>query len=226
MGFLLHLLRMGDTFVDVGADAGSFTILSSAIVKCKTISIEPIPDTFKRLQLNIQLNNISTRVEALNLGLSDVIGAMRFTKNLDCMNHAIDDENLRNLCEETISVDVSTLDSDLMGRNVHLIKVDVEGYEIPVLRGSLEALKNDSLLAIILEVNSSAVLYGHGYVEIFKILNSMDYVSYSYDPLNRHLTKIDVIDVLGGNIIFIKNIKLVQERLRTSRHYNVNGTII
>ncbi len=128
-------------------------------------------------------------------------------------SHVFDDENLRDLCEETISVDVSTLDSVLVRRNVHLIKIDVEGYEILVLRGSLKALKSDLLLAIILEVNGSAVLYGHGYVEIFKILNFMDYVILSYKPLNKHLTKIDVIDFLGGNIICIKNIKLVQERL-------------
>lgn len=44
--------------MDVGANAGSFTVLASNVVGSKTIAIEPIPDTFKRLEFNIATNNI------------------------------------------------------------------------------------------------------------------------------------------------------------------------
>lgn len=58
MGFLMHYLRSKVVFIDEGANAGSYTILASSVVGSKTIAIEPIPETFKRLVLNVTMNNM------------------------------------------------------------------------------------------------------------------------------------------------------------------------
>jgi hypothetical protein len=45
MAFVLHLLRPGDLFVDIGANIGSYTILAGA-TGANAISFEPVPSTF------------------------------------------------------------------------------------------------------------------------------------------------------------------------------------
>ena len=58
MGFLLHVLRSEDLFVDVGANVGSYTILACSVVGARGISFEPVPSTYKRLVENMRLNHL------------------------------------------------------------------------------------------------------------------------------------------------------------------------
>jgi hypothetical protein len=64
MAFCLHLLRVGDLFVDVGANIGSYTVLSSKVVGANSLAIEPVPTTYKRLRRNININDISSLVDS------------------------------------------------------------------------------------------------------------------------------------------------------------------
>ena len=89
MGFLLHLLRPGDMFYDIGANVGSYTILASAAIGAQSVSLEPVPQTFHFLQDNIRLNGVSERVTALNAGVGHVNGVLRFTSDLDTVNHVL-----------------------------------------------------------------------------------------------------------------------------------------
>ena len=80
---------------------------------------------------NIKINNIENKVESLNLALGNSTGEMYFSSDQNCMNHIIaHNENNSN----KITVNVSTLDKELK-RDPFLIKIDVEGYELPVLEG-------------------------------------------------------------------------------------------
>jgi len=63
MGFLLHFLRPGDVFFDIGANVGSYTLLASGVCKAKTIAIEPVQTTFNMLQQNIILNNLQNKTQ-------------------------------------------------------------------------------------------------------------------------------------------------------------------
>ncbi|TAF74513.1 MAG: hypothetical protein EAZ53_09020 [Bacteroidetes bacterium] len=83
MAFLLHFLRKEDLFVDAGANVGSYTVLASAHVGCKSISVEPILSTFQNLFANIAINQMSDKVIALNIGLGKEGGTMLFTQSLD-----------------------------------------------------------------------------------------------------------------------------------------------
>ena len=131
MGFLLHTLRDKDFFIDIGANIGSYTVLASSAIGAKTVCFEPVPSTYKRLMDNIKINNIGNKVESFNLALGNSTGEMYFSSDQNCMNHIIaHNENNSN----KITVNVSTLDKELK-RDPFLIKIDVEGYELPVLEG-------------------------------------------------------------------------------------------
>ena len=49
MAFVLHVLRAGDLFVDIGANAGAYTLLASSVTGAKTTCFEPAPATYARL---------------------------------------------------------------------------------------------------------------------------------------------------------------------------------
>ena len=91
MSFLLHLLRQEDLFVDIGANIGSYTVLSAAHVHAQTISIEPVPKTFQCLLDNIRINNIQEYVKEYNVALGAKKGEINFTFNLDTVNHVATD---------------------------------------------------------------------------------------------------------------------------------------
>ncbi len=105
--FLLHLLRPADVFVDVGANVGVYTVLASGVVGAYTVSIEPIPQTFAKLSVNLRVNDIADRVKSCNVGLGRANGTLRFTKDIDTCNHVVTDSGFDG---PTIDVSVRSLD--------------------------------------------------------------------------------------------------------------------
>jgi FkbM family methyltransferase len=128
MGFLLHFLRDTDFFVDVGANVGSYTILACSAIGARGCAIEPVASTYRRLVENIRLNHMEERVQCFNIGVGNKSGSVRFTGGLDTVNHVV---ALNEYSENTINVEISTLDIILKYINPSLIKIDVEGYETP-----------------------------------------------------------------------------------------------
>ena len=70
MSFVIHSLRPGDRFVDIGANIGSYTILASGVAGAKSISIEPSDEIYSSLKRNVLLNGLSEKVECLNIAMS------------------------------------------------------------------------------------------------------------------------------------------------------------
>jgi FkbM family methyltransferase len=132
-GFLLHLLRKEDLFVDIGANVGVYTVLAGAAIGSKAVAIEPIPATFSGLCANIRANGMSERVTAHNIGLGQTEQTLRFTTDRDCMNRVIAEDDWTG---KSIDVPVRRLDTVLAGESPTLIKIDVEGYESEVLAGA------------------------------------------------------------------------------------------
>ncbi|HRX63317.1 MAG TPA: hypothetical protein P5260_19180 [Candidatus Competibacter sp.] len=55
MAFVLHFLRAGKLFVDIGANVGSYTMLATACVKARCIAFEPGANGFAWLERNVRL---------------------------------------------------------------------------------------------------------------------------------------------------------------------------
>ncbi len=113
MTFLIHLLREDDCFIDIGANIGSYTVLASAHVGARTISIEPVPATFLNLVRNISINQINEKVTAHNIALGSKKGTINFTNAYDTMNHVSVPNEIN-----TISVNVDTLDNILLNKKI------------------------------------------------------------------------------------------------------------
>jgi FkbM family methyltransferase len=215
MGFLLHFLRSTDLFIDVGANIGAYTVLASGEIGANTISIEPIPSTYKILTDNILINRIQDKVQALNIGLGNVKGKINFTKSMDTVNHVATDNDI-----DTIEVEVDLLDS-VTNIIPALIKIDVEGFETEVLNGADKILNNKDLKAIIIELNGSGSRYGYDENKIHDKLLALQFKPYYYNPKTRVLTEVSGCVNSDGNALYIRDKKFVIDRVTSSRKIKI-----
>jgi FkbM family methyltransferase len=220
MGFLLHFLRGEDLFVDVGANVGSYTILACSAVGARGVAFEPVPSTYERLLANMRLNQLEQLVRCVNAGLGSEQGQIEFTKDGDTTNHAL---VAGEQCANKVTVELNSLDIALNGQCPALIKIDVEGYETPVLEGARETLKNQNLYAVIMELNGSGRHYGFDESKILDLMFSYGFKTYSYNPQSRILRCLDGKKSDSGNTLFIRNNAFVEERLRASPKATVHG---
>lgn len=220
MGFLLHFLNEGDVFFDVGANVGSYTLLASGICGAKTISFEPIPETFTILKQNIALNGLELLVQMENKGVGSQSGSIHFSQTEDTTNHVIAiDEKIEN----SILVPIVRLDEFLADKKPILMKIDVEGFENEVLNGANLLLSDQSLKAIIIELNGSGGRYGSDEHEIHLKLLAHGFKSYGYNPFKREL---DTIDLKSDNTIYIRDIEFTKERIEHAKAFTVFNEVI
>jgi FkbM family methyltransferase len=138
-------LRPGDLFVDVGANVGSYAIWAGDL-GAEVIALEPAQDTFRLLAENVALNRHP--ITAIRAAAGAAGGTARFTSGLDSVNR-IDTAG-------SVRATVVTIDSVVGNRVVGGMKVDVEGFEIEVLRGCRKALSERRLRLIQLEWNATS----------------------------------------------------------------------
>lgn len=211
MSFLVHFLIPEDLFADIGANAGSYTVLASGYSGAKTIAFEPVPSTFSWLEKNIELNKISDRVRTFNIALGSKRGQMSFTSNFGTVNHVVAESELNQVINP-ISVDVYTLDQIVGGQKLPvLMKIDVEGFETEVLSGMQQTLYSKEVKAIIIELNGSGSRYGYDETAIHQTLGNFNFLPYHYDPFKRKLIKLDYFG--SHNTIYIRDIDFVKERI-------------
>jgi len=219
MSFLLHFLREGDLFIDIGANIGSYSVLAAGCTNSFVKSFEPVPQTYRSLSSNIKINNIENMVSTYQLGVSDKPGKLNFSKNLDTVNHVL----IGSEGHASVDVGVVALDSMVDDQIPSLIKIDVEGYEKYVLHGAKRILSENQLKAIIMEINGSGMRYGYSDQDLIELLGGYGFHPYSYDPQVREIRK---YDQRSGNAIFIRDIDFVQSRIKSAKKYRlVNGEI-
>jgi FkbM family methyltransferase len=207
----LHLLREGDLFLDIGSNIGSYTILASGVRRAMTWAFEPDPGTVSALKRNIDLNNLSDRVVVHELALGDRDGKIAFTRGLDTTNRVASDG------EPSVRwVSLKRLDTLIGGAQPLMIKIDVEGYEEPVIRGSHRLLARESVKVIELEQLTP---------EIKINLDRFGFELAYYDPFTRSLS-----DAPNGppssNSLFVRDWKFVAARLATAPFVDVLGRSI
>lgn len=210
MAYVLHTMTEADLFVDIGANIGAYTILACAAKGARGCCFEPVPSTYQRLQDNLRLNGLSDRVRAYNLGLADKEGELTFTSGENILNHVVaNGEHTAN----AVKVPVTTLDKLLVDDSPTLFKIDVEGFETPVIAGAGETLKKPSLHSVIMELNGMGARYGYSEEAIVETMSSHGFKTYTYEPFSRQLTSLDGQLNATENTLFIRDIEAARERV-------------
>jgi len=144
--FVGAYLQPGETFVDVGANVGQLSLAAAMRVarSGRVIAIEAHPRICKYLLGNIRLNGLTIEVHNTAIGSTD--GELVFTDfRSDDMNFACATPPAGSA---SFRVPVRPLDSIVGNRPVDLLKVDVEGFEVDLLKGAARTVSNCRCLYI------------------------------------------------------------------------------
>ena len=145
---LIEELRPDDIFYDVGANTGLYSCLTGQLLQeGHVVAFEPHPTNADRLEENVSLNELE--VQALRVALSDHDGAGSLGVAGDDVgaghHRLVADDGAK----RTVTVDVRTGDSivrDGTADPPDVMKIDVEGGELAVLRGFTETLQTCRLI--------------------------------------------------------------------------------
>jgi FkbM family methyltransferase len=169
------LLKEGDVFIDVGACVGTYTLLASKIVGRRglVVALEPAPKNFRALVDNLHINKISNVIAFPyaaweSMGYVDMIippGGGKATAKI--FTH-FTGARRRGRIHRARAVKLDDLVKDLGISKVDLVKIDAEGAELEILRGSHDIFRKHrpAIVAEVLGENLAQVLNlfrGFGY---------------------------------------------------------------
>ncbi len=219
--FIMHFLSENDVFLDVGSNVGHFSLLASGVSKARSIAIEPVPDTYKKLSANVEENRLEGMITPLNIGVSFSEGQLFFSNDMYTCNRIVDEKY-----PNAVQVDVKSIDDVLVGEeSISLMKIDIEGYELNALKGAGKLLSNQHLMAIVIELNGSGTAYGHTDEEVNDLLTKHEFHPYRYDPFKRLLKKLEKFNTNQYNTIYIREVSKVQERLNDAREIQLSSSL-
>ena len=135
---------VGGIMVDVGGNIGSITIpVAEHVGPTGAVHIfEPSPKFFEIITSNISLNNFSDRVTAHQVALGSRIDTVY-------LNESVDDDTTNHIAAAGTAVQQDTLDSFTSTLpHIDFLKIDVEGYELEVLKGATDTLQKTETLFI------------------------------------------------------------------------------
>jgi len=141
-------------FIDVGAHQGYFSCLANSRDVKQVISIEPDVYNFKYLRSNLKKNKYLNKSHLFNIGLANTMGYLEFFGFGTGIS--VNKNWSGNVSKRKFKVDVNTFDDLLSGflpLYDSVIKIDVEGYELEVLRGAKLALNTSQNVAVVIEIN-------------------------------------------------------------------------
>jgi FkbM family methyltransferase len=164
---LSNYIIQQSTFMDIGANIGLYSILLSDLAK-NIIAIEPLPDNVERIKRNIHLNQIDN-VKIYSLALSDtIINQQLFYSTKDSAFASI--KFIANARQ--IKIQISTLDAiwhELNYPIISVLKLDVEGAEIQVLKGGIKCITHCKPVMLI-EANTQ-----QDYQQLLQLLTPLGY---------------------------------------------------
>ncbi|MFA4849426.1 MAG: FkbM family methyltransferase [Methanoregula sp.] len=174
---VLKLIKDDMTIFDIGANIGWYTInLSKIYSRAHIYAFEPIPKTFDYLTKNVALNELSN-VSLLNFGFSDKDEKIDFyyypegSANASLINVS-ENKNV----EKIISY-VRKMDAFIKENKLHLdfIKCDVEGAELFVFRGGINAIERDRPIIFTELLRKWSAKFNYHPNELIVLLKNMGY---------------------------------------------------
>jgi len=143
----------GNIVVDAGAHIGVYTLKVAKQVgnKGRVISIEPEDENYKLLVKNIKINKYQN-IAPVKIALSDFEGKANLFLKARSRSHSLNKKTWITPIVDLTKTSVTTLDkllSELDVKKVDILKINVEGAELKVLKGSREFLNNKRISKIV-----------------------------------------------------------------------------
>lgn len=199
---LERILKPGMVVVDVGANIGEISMVCATRVgvKGRVIAFEPVAAIAEELERNLQRNALQSVVEVRRQGLADSAGQFNIYES--CGQHDVVESHrgLGSLHGDPKTnrvlglIDVVTLDEvveTLDLQRMDILKVDIEGGELPCLKGAMRALERFRPIVAVEVQERSARIAGYQGRDILDLLSPLGYRFHRLEEGGR-LTAIDV----------------------------------
>jgi FkbM family methyltransferase len=200
VAWLKEWLKPGDIFWDIGANWGWISLPAARIVGSsgRVIAVEPSPSNADWLKRHIALNQCEKIVTVLEAAVCDKNGdSVTFNllndgcspSNSLMFSSSVNGESPD--ISQQISVPAITLDSLLaeQGRAPKLVKIDVEGAELKVLKGATKLLSTDAAPILLLAVHPFWQATPEDCQEMVNLLKGA-----GYRILNRHASSVEALE--------------------------------
>ena len=188
----------GDIVIDAGANIGLHTLNMAKIVgkTGKVFAFEPEITNFGILKKNIKLNNY-TNIFAEHKAVGEKDGIATLYRSNHPGMHKIDSKPQHS--KDKLNVDIISLDNFFNKNHIQpkidFIKIDVEGFELSVLKGMKNILKNNKNIKILLELSHNKLHeedleYNSKYEELLDFLESFNFKKFCIDEENNKLIQV------------------------------------
>lgn len=148
-------LNSGDVLWDIGANVGAYSLLAAKLVPDSTvIAFEPYIPTFAHLWENVRLNGLAKQIVPICAAVSDRTAIDKLgisDQRAGSAEHVLGGKDFQAF-QPSVAVTGDAVLSTLGVSSPTLMKVDVDGYEVHVVKGMSSLLKNTSLRSCIIEV--------------------------------------------------------------------------
>ena len=184
-----HLVKPGDSVIDIGANVGVYSKILSELVgpDGHVYSIEPFGPTFEMLCYNVRKLRLDN-VEVINVAVSDSQAVVTMAIPYDSSGAethyraSIVADSVKEGKTETANVQAITIDSRFLSASgtISFIKCDVEGHELACIKGATKFLAR-SQPAWLIEVSGEPDDTDSAAHHVFKILCNQGYSAWWYD---------------------------------------------
>ncbi|MGQ0627760.1 MAG: FkbM family methyltransferase [Phycisphaerales bacterium] len=176
-------LREGDLFVDIGANIGMTTLCAAACVGDggRVVSFEPNPRVYERLTGHIASNALAARVETRNLGLSDQPGELELFVPTHTGQASFAGADSADAVRHRVPVRVGDAELTALPDRPTFIKIDVEGFEMHVLKGLSKTLESRRPAVVTECVERLFRRAGTSTAEIFAFMARHGYLAHSVE---------------------------------------------
>lgn len=222
--FINSFLKPGDVFIDIGANIGLFSLIAAKRIgnSGKVYAFEPNPIVSTRLAENIKLNRFNNIIR-IQAAISDEEGEFPFYLSQDGYDawnsfaRPVAGDNFITENVKSIRWDDFAKDHNLIG-SVTMMKIDVEGWEIRVLKGAINTLSRKDAPVLIVEfTEEAAVSAGTSCKELYYGLEDLGYRIFKYDTISRKIYFDPPREIYSySNLIATKDPNYINNRLRRS----------
>jgi FkbM family methyltransferase len=185
-------LSAGDVAIDIGANFGMHTLIMANRIGAagRLLAFEPISENLRLLQRNVQLNHYDDRVTIQQAALSDQDGeSIEMVMDSDKLEPSAALVTSSTAGRQTVKVSNITLDSaasTIAAGDRCLVKLDVEGAELSVLRSGLDFLTTVKP-KLLIEVHDYALpQFGDSTEAVYDFLKRHGYAIQQISDMNNH----------------------------------------
>lgn len=176
-----RILKPGDAFVDLGGNEGWFSLIAARAVgpTGRVLCVEPQERLWDVVRRNFELNGF-TQCELVPVAAGpEGKGEITLAPSVNTGASSMTVQKRKPLVHQRQEVVVRPLDAIVQERgirDVHLLKIDIEGYELHALRSAERLLKERRIRNILMEFHDRELAeLGQSRGEILSLLQQHGY---------------------------------------------------